>query len=310
MNVKIARTPAPATGRECFADNSVSDAILEAMNTPFLNVTVPVDGSETAQRGVAYAIALARRGAVLHFCSVVDTAAAGLGGAIGSPFDPVPVIEASEDDARRACREAVAKAEKSGVAADGKVIFGAIAPAIDRYAKDVRSDAVVIGTHARRGIARIIFGSVAESLLAISHIPIVVAHADDAVQAGGPITVAVDGSAPSRAALALAIELARLWKVSLAIENVTGTDREDWREAAAVLDDSAEAARAANVDFELVTVAGRAAETLVDGAERRHSSAIVVGTSAHSPIARFLLGNVAAVVLERARIPVIAVPQR
>lgn len=277
---------------------------------PFSNLTVPVDGSETAQRGIAYAIALARGRAVLHFCSVVDIAATGLGVAIGLPFAPLSAIATSEEDARRASRDAVAEAERNGVRADAEILAGAVAPAVARYAKAVGSEAIVIGTHARRGISRIVFGSVAESLMAITDMPVIVTHMDDAIPNGGPVTVAVDGSAPSRAALNLGIALARSWKVSLTIENVTGRDREDWQKAAALLDDSADVARAANVDFELVTVAGRAADAIVDGAERRVSSAIVVGTGARSPLSRFLLSNVAAVVLERAQIPVFAVPHR
>ena len=280
------------------------------MKTPFLSLTVPVDGSPAARRGIEYALTLARNGVKVHFCSVVDIMATGLSGAIGSPIDPVPVIEASEGDARMACSEAMALAERSGVTADYKIVFGAVAPAVCRYAKEVGSDAIVIGTNARRGVARFVFGSVAEGLLAVSAIPVIVVHSDDVVGTGGPITVAVDGSAPSRAALTLAIELARAWHVSLAIENVTGTSREKWREASELLDDSADAARAADVDFELITVAGRAADELVDDCRRRKSTAIVVGTGAHSKVAHFLLGSVAIDLLERARVPVIAVPAR
>jgi len=262
------------------------------MNPPFLNVTVPVDRSEVSQRGIDYAIALARGGGAIHFCSVIDAFTAG-----------------SEADAHRACLEAVAAAERSGIAADGRVLHGPVATAISQYAKDTGSDAIVIGTHARRGISRVVFGSVAESVLAMSDIPLVVTHADDVSRADGPVTVALDGSAPSRAALALGIELARAWEVSLAIENVTGTEREDWQNAASLLDDSAAVARAADVDFELVTATGKTPDTIVDGGERRRSSAIVVGTGAHSAAARFLLGSVATTVLERARVPVFVVPQ-
>ena len=256
------------------------------MKTPFSNLTVPVDGSPTARRGIEYALGLAREGAKVHFCSVVDIMASGLSGSIGSPIDPVPIIEASEDDARFACSEAMAMAARSGVTADCKIIFGAITPAVCRYAQEVGSDAIVIGTNARRGVARVVFGSVAESLLATSTIPLVIVHSDDAAGTGGPLTVAVDGSAPSRAALALAIELAAILERGLAIESVTGTSREEWREASALLDDSADAARAAEVDFELITVAGRAADELVDDGQRRKSSAIVVGTGTHSKVAR------------------------
>jgi nucleotide-binding universal stress UspA family protein len=143
------------------------------MYTPFLNVTVPVDGSEAALRGIAAAIASARAGTALHFCSVVDLAAAGFGPSIGASFDPIPIVEASEDDARRACAEAVALAGENGVAADGKVLYGAVAPGICRYAKELGSDTIVIGTHAQQGISRLVFGSIAESVSAISNVPVV-----------------------------------------------------------------------------------------------------------------------------------------
>jgi nucleotide-binding universal stress UspA family protein len=300
------------------ADNPVSvlrtgfhcRAYRSAMNSPFANVTVAVDGSDTARRALAYAIELARGGAALHFCSVVDTSAAGLSGAIGTPFDPIPVIQASEDEARRACLDAVTEAAKCGITSDGKVVYGPVAPSVGRFASDVRSNAVVIGTHARRGLARAFFGSITESLLAISSIPVVVTHADDEVQMTGPVTVAVDGSAASRAALRFAIALACSWKVSLAIVNVTSGDRDDWQAASDLLDDAAESAREAGVDFELITIAGQPVAAIVDGAERRKSSAIVVGTGSHSSVASFLLGSVAAMVLERARVPVIVVPVR
>ena len=261
------------------------------MNAPFLNVTVPVDRSEVSRRGIEYALALAGGAGSIHFCSVIDAFTAG-----------------SEADAHRACQEAVAAAEKRGVTADGRVLHGPVAPAISRYAKDTGSDAIVIGTHARRGISRLVFGSVAESVLAMSDIPVVVTHADDVSWAVGPVTVALDDAEPSRAALALGIELARSWNVSLAVENVTGTEHADWQAAATLLDDSATIVRAADIDFELVTATGRTAETIVDGSERRGSSAIVVGTGAHSAAERFLLGSVATAVLERARVPVFVVP--
>jgi nucleotide-binding universal stress UspA family protein len=152
---------------------------MRAERFPFLNLTVPIDASPVARRGIEYALTLARGGAAVHFCCVVDI---GLSGAIGSQFDPVPVIEALEEDARRACREAMALAETSGVTADSKIVFGSVAVAVGRYATEVGSDAIVIGTNARRGVAPIAFGSVAESLIATCSIPVIVVHSDDVVE--------------------------------------------------------------------------------------------------------------------------------
>lgn len=259
------------------------------MEATFSNLTVPVDGSKAAQRGIDYAIALAQGGGALHFCSVVDE---------------------WEHDARRACREAVTAAQQGGVAGYATVLYGAVAPAVNRYAKDNGSDAIVIGTSAQRRLSRVVFGSVAESLLAISEVPAVVAHSDDSAPPGGPITVAVDDSGPSRAALMFAVDLARKWNVSLVIETVTpGTDHAAWRAAADLLEEPADLARALNVDFELVTVAGDVPEIIVEDGTRRRSSAIVVGTRPHSAVDRFLHGSVAAAILERARVPVFIIPQ-
>lgn len=142
----------------------------------------------------------------------------------------------------------------------------------------------------------------------ISDVPLVMAHADDVVRASGPITVAVDGSVAARAALATAIALAQAWGESLSLVNVADKGRREWSEAGALLDDAADTVRAADIDFELVTTVGHVAELVVDGAQRRSSSMIVVGTDVHSSMARFVLGSVAATILERARIPVAVVP--
>ncbi len=263
------------------------------MKTPFFDIVVPVDGSATGRRGVEYAIGLAGDGVTLHFCSVVSESAIG-----------------AAEDAQSVCSDAVALAAKCGVFADTRILFGPVAPAICDYAREVYGDAIVIGTHARQGLARAVFGSVTERLLAISKIPVVVTHVDDALETAGPITVAVDDMMPSRAALKMGVDLAKTCGVSLVIETVTGPERADWRHASDLLSDAADVARDSDVDFELVTVAGRVAEEIVADGEKRMSPAIVVGTGNHSPVARLLFGSVAAFVLEHARLPVIVVPQQ
>jgi nucleotide-binding universal stress UspA family protein len=262
------------------------------MKTPFFDIVVPVDGSATAHRAVEYAIGLAGDGVTLHFCTVVSDL----------------VIGNSEEDARSVCSDAVALAADCGALADARVLFGEVAPAICRYATDVYADAIVIGTHARRGLARVIFGSVTDGLLSISAIPVFVTHVDDALETDGPITLAVDDSMPPRAALKVGVDLAKASGVNLVIETVSGPERADWRHSADLLSDAADAARAADIDFELVTASGRPAEAIVEDGEKRMSRAIIVGTGTHSPLARILFGSVAAVVLERAQLPVVVVP--
>ena len=279
------------------------------MTSAFWDVTVPVDASITAQRGVDFALDFARDGARLHFCSVVDTAAALCGGAFGTTIDPGPMVEALEGDAQRRCAAAVSAAQRLGIDADGQVIFGPVVPAIRRYACERKSDALVIGTHGRTGASRMFFGSVTESLVQTSDVPVLVTHADDVPRAAGPITVAVDGSRAAAAALRAAIALARAQKQSLSIVNVVENGRGEWAGAEPILSAAADALRASELDFELVTLTGPVAETIVATAQRQHSPMIVIGTNGRSDAARLIMGSIAAAVLERARVPVMVVRQ-
>jgi nucleotide-binding universal stress UspA family protein len=278
------------------------------MDAAMREVTVPVDSSASSRRGVAYALELGRKGAILHFCSVVDATAAYLGGAVGAPIDAAPIIQAMALDAQETCDDAVGAARSAGIAADGKVIYGSVVQAIGRYAREQNSSALVIGTHARSGAPRAILGSIAESLMQASTVPIVVTHADDAV-GSGPITVAIDGTPASDGALQIAIGLARDQKRSLSILTVVAGGRRSWFDAQAILSDAGDLARLAGIGFETVTVEGHVPDTIIASAQRADSPMIVIGTNGRSDLARMLLGSVAAAVVERAHVPVTVVHQ-
>lgn len=57
--------------------------------------------------------------------------------------------------------------------------LGDPASALHQVAVDVDADLIVVGTHARRGVAKLILGSVAESLLRTAHLPVLIAHPKD-----------------------------------------------------------------------------------------------------------------------------------
>jgi nucleotide-binding universal stress UspA family protein len=280
------------------------------MKTAFADVTVPVDPSPTARRGIDFAIEFAKPGRRLHFCSVVDPTGVLVGGALGTPVDPAPIVATLKADAQRACDAAVAAAHGSGVESDAEVIFGTVSASIGTFARATKSDVLVVGTHARTGAARFVFGSVAESLIEDSAIPVIVTHVDDVAGETGPITVAIDASAPAVAALTAAVDLALATGRALSIVTVVEHGRTGWSTAEPILSDAAETVRSAGLDFELVTLEGPPAETIVATAQRRGSSMIVIGTHGRKNAARLFLGSVAAAVLERARVPVMVVHAR
>lgn len=290
-----------------FARSSDAAASLGRMSSPFAALTVPLDASEQAARAVDYAVALARGGkTILHFCSVVDPAAIASPGAMGAIVDPRPLLDALEANARRVTDAALGAAHAAHVSADDTMLFGSAAGAIAQSARETGSDGIVICTHARSGFVRFIAGSVTEAILTLATVPLIVVHRDDDPPGNGPITVAIDGSPSSDAALETAMALTATDGRSLALVHVVQSG-ELWPDAAPILADAAERVRTTNLDFELVTLRGDAATTIVESAQRRGSSLIVMGTRGRSGMARVALGSVAAAVIERARIPVVVV---
>jgi nucleotide-binding universal stress UspA family protein len=277
------------------------------MNAGFTDIVVPIDASPTSRRGVQLAIELARGGARLHFCSVVSPVAALAGGEMGMPFDPVPLLEAYRSEARAACDAAVAAARAAGVEADADVLTGEIVPEIQAHVTTTRSTALVVGSHARSGAARLFFGSIAEALMQGSRVPVVIGHLDDETLDAGPIAVAVDGSPAALPAIGEAIALARTAGRALVLLNVVDGDAAAWRLSEKLLSDAADVVRDASIDFESMTLQGQPAEAILRAAGSMHCSLVVMGTRGHRGALRLLRGSVAAAVVERARVPVMVV---
>ena len=76
------------------------------------------------------------------------------------------------DGAEKAMEGYVAK-HFHGVQAVGKVVNGYAPEEILKMAVAENADVIIMGTHGRKGIRRIIFGSVAEKIVKSSHIPVI-----------------------------------------------------------------------------------------------------------------------------------------
>lgn len=276
------------------------------MQLPFAAVTVPIDASATAQHAIDYVLHGATAPATLHFCSVVDPSQ--VTARIPYPIsDARPFLDGSAREAARLCRDAVAKARQRGVTGDCAILIGNPAEAIARYALENRSEAIVLCTHGRHGMALIASPSVAQRLLHHAHVPIVAVHAADARARDGPVVCAVDGSARAGDVVRAALTVAARSKRPLSVVHVVDA-RDAWDDAAPILERAADAVRAAGIEFELVTLRGRPAATILEHAEKIASPAIVSGTRGRGAVARAVLGSVAAELVEDAVVPVVIVP--
>lgn len=149
-------------------------------------VLVPTDGSETAERAVDHAVAIADAlDGELHALNVVDVAAAG-------QRDPVPsgtVVEALTEQGEAAVDAVAERADDAGVPVVTAVRQGFPGSRIRTYARENGADVVVMGTHGRTGLGRVLLGSTVERLVRRAEMPVcAVPPADrDGADEDGPL---------------------------------------------------------------------------------------------------------------------------
>jgi nucleotide-binding universal stress UspA family protein len=145
----------------------------------YRRILVAVDGSPTSMKGLREAIRLAKDGrAQLLLLHVVNEfyAFANLDG-----YAPgVDLVPALREGGQRILAKAKAAAEKEGVRAKTlmrETLGGPAADTIVRDARRQRADLIVLGTHGRRGLRRLVLGSDAEAVVRTSPVPVLLVRA-------------------------------------------------------------------------------------------------------------------------------------
>ena len=143
-------------------------------------ILVPFDGSPAAERALAEAARLARRlSARLCLLHVVDSLRHTTG------FEPPKVfVDEIRPAMLKAGQELLAKA-RSKIGDNVQVeqvvvesVEGTVAELIVGHAKRWNADLLVLGTHGRRGIERVVLGSDAEQVARTSPVPVMLVKAD------------------------------------------------------------------------------------------------------------------------------------
>ncbi len=141
---------------------------------PYDSILVPTDGSEHASRAMKRAVELARRhDATLHVLSVVDVMA------VGVDVRADLLIDQLEERAREAVEDAGAEAGEAGVDVVTDTIVGSIPREIRSYAEENEIDLLAMGTHGRRGVDRVLLGSVTERVLRTAPAPVLTVRGED-----------------------------------------------------------------------------------------------------------------------------------
>jgi len=149
----------------------------------YKRILVPVDGSPTSARGLQEAIELATlTGGQLRLLHVVDELSAAMnmsaygGGMSGDMFQLL------KEGGEQVLAQAKAQVEAQHVAVDTLLIEGFVGRLSDHAIEQTRlwgAELVVVGSHGRRGVGRLVMGSDAEQIIRTSMVPVLVVRAPD-----------------------------------------------------------------------------------------------------------------------------------
>jgi nucleotide-binding universal stress UspA family protein len=140
-------------------------------------VLVPTDGSVGVERAITHAVDLAvAHDAEIHAVYVVNTA-----GLVGLPMEASMegIDQMLRSDAETALQQVRTVAEEADVDVTTHVVDGSPSTEIVRFAERESCDLIVMGTHGRGGIDRLLLGSVAEKVVRSSNVPVLTLRVGD-----------------------------------------------------------------------------------------------------------------------------------
>jgi nucleotide-binding universal stress UspA family protein len=145
----------------------------------YRRILVPVDGSETSTRAVVAALQMAREnGGRIRLVHALDE----LAYLSGYEYS-ADLLKAARDQGARVLEDAQTMASSAGVPADGKLVETAgrrLGELVAEEARNWEADLVVVGTHGRRGMSRILLGSGAEQVLRMAPVPVLAVRTPEA----------------------------------------------------------------------------------------------------------------------------------
>ena len=135
----------------------------------FKKILVPLDGSSFAEEALPHARELAECGGAEIILARVD-----------EPYEPPPGIfvpataipEVVRLSAGEYLEQLVSRLKLAGFKVESVVLDGKVADALLKYAREEGVDLIVMSTHGRTGISRLLMGSVAEQIVHGARCPV------------------------------------------------------------------------------------------------------------------------------------------
>lgn len=296
------------------------------MRTTIEHILVPTDFSEASEAALATALDLARafgaRVTLLHAWSI-------------PPFAYAEAISWPLTDFQGAAREALdgvlARTSKTYPKIGAVLREGGAWEQIVDVVKTRECDLVVMGTHGRHGLPRVVLGSVAAKVVRLSPVPVVTVAARQAPRQAGAaegaaksksfarILVPTDFSEASERSIAHAVSLARTFQAQLTLVHVwrmpnTGySEQLEWpneameRAARKALGDALARTQKLYGDTDAVLREGAEAQQILELVDKRNIDLVVMGTHGRRGISRLVLGSIAEKIVRLSPVPVFTV---
>lgn len=168
----------------------------------YQRILVPVDGSPTSTQGLGEAIKLAKlTGASLRLVHVVDQ----LTFATGFEVDTGDLVGMLREAGEKILGASKARAQAAGIDASTFLCdtFGArVCDLVVDQASEWKADLIVIGSHGRRGMSRLLLGSDAEQVVRLARVPVLLVRGSAAAAMPADMQTGATEAPPRTAAAA------------------------------------------------------------------------------------------------------------
>lgn len=286
-------------------------------------ILVPTDFSENAGHALSYAVEMAKRcSATIHLLHtpVIPTYLL-----MDLSYSPGPeAVTRILNESQTALDEQAKVLADAGVEHFTAIREGTVHEVIRDYAKEHGVDLVIVGTHGRTGVSKLMYGSVTERVIKTVHTPIIVIPPEGGAMPSS-IVIAFDFSGPSKRAAEVARAIHGVFHGPLHIVHTYLDVWGEYTDRGAVVGEAAEKRREAlhlglgemlrteakelfSIDVQTIQThlaTGDPAEGILRVAEDVGATLICAGTTGKSGIERLLIGSVARRLLHDSKVPLL-----
>lgn len=251
-------------------------------------ILVALDGGGSSRHALAWARELARiHGSEVAVVSVVSPPQLGpsSAGGYGVWWDYTATHLQEMEALERIVGSAGESLRDDGIRARDVLATGSATGEIVRIAESEKADLVILGSHTRGAVGRLLLGSVADGVK--NHVACSVLIARSAPRCDR-ILVATDGSRESKRAASLAVKIAKAWKAKTVILHVVDAVKP----FQILLPETLADVPLPDPGVSYAVKAGRPAEAILESVREQGAGLVVMGSRGLGPIRSRVAGSV------------------